>query len=179
LSDEEILQRYKVSGKSEYFGELYNRYLPELYGVGLKYLHNAEKVQNAIMHLFTNLLSGISQYDNIDIFRTWIYSVMKNHCLQILQAENPGIMLDSCPDEKEFDEVLYLFNEEEETERKKTLKQCLKKLPVEQRIAVIRFFMEEMSYQDIADSTGYNLKQVKSYIQNGKLNLKNCMKVNS
>jgi RNA polymerase sigma-70 factor (ECF subfamily) len=104
---------------------------------------------------------------------------MKNYCLQIAQAENPGIREDACVDEKEFYEILHLFNEEEETERKKTLKQCLKKLPVEQRIAVIRFFMEEMSYQDIADSTRYNLKQVKGYIQNGKLNLKNCMKADS
>jgi RNA polymerase sigma-70 factor (ECF subfamily) len=80
----------------------------------------------------------------------------------------------------ESDEILNLFNEEEaDEERKAILRQCIKKLPVEQRNAILRFFMEEMSYQDIVDNAGYTLNQVKSYIQNGKRNLKTCIEKNS
>jgi RNA polymerase sigma-70 factor (ECF subfamily) len=35
------------------------------------------------------------------------------------------------------------------------------------------FYLKDMSYQQIADQTGYTLNEVKSYIQNGKRNLKN------
>lgn len=34
------------------------------------------------------------------------------------------------------------------------------------------FFIQELSYQQISDQTGFSLKQVKSYIQNGKRNLR-------
>jgi RNA polymerase sigma-70 factor (ECF subfamily) len=169
LSDKEILQRYKISGKAEYFGELYNRYIPFLYGVALKYLRNADKAQEVIMHFFTNLLQEIPKLE-INEFRTWIYAAMKNYCLQLSEGK-----IEETEDNKEWesDKIFCLFDENEpETEQKKALKQCLKKLSVEQRIAIIRFYMEEMSLQDIADSTGYNLKQVKNYLRNGKHNLK-------
>jgi RNA polymerase sigma-70 factor (ECF subfamily) len=179
LPDEEILQEYKISGNTEYFGELYNRYIPLLYGVCLKYLQKPVDAQDAVMQLFENLLPKISQYD-IKVFRTWIYTVMKNHCLQTLRKESHEIIIDFDVNIMESDEILHLLNEEENNNgRKIALKQCLKKLPVEQRIAILRFFTEEMSYADIVDSTGYNLKQVKSYIQNGKRNLKICIEKNN
>jgi RNA polymerase sigma-70 factor (ECF subfamily) len=179
LSDEEALKHYKDSGDTEYFGELYNRYISLLYGICLKYLNEAGKAEDAVMQLFEDLLPKITQYD-ISIFRTWIYSVMKNYCLQILRKENQEIIVDFNTEIMESDEILHLFNEEDgNNARKEILKRCVKKLPVEQRIAIIRFFMEEMSYADIVDSTAYNLKQVKSFIQNGKRNLKICIEKNS
>ena len=45
LSDEELLIHYTKSGDTEYFGELYNRYIPLLYGLCLKYL-TQEEVEN-------------------------------------------------------------------------------------------------------------------------------------
>jgi RNA polymerase sigma-70 factor (ECF subfamily) len=178
LSDEEVLSLYKDSGDAEYFGKLYNRYIPLLYGIGLKYLNDTANAEDAVMQLFEILLPKITQYD-ISNFRIWIYSVMKNHCLQILRNENREIIADFNTEIVETDEILHLFDESiNDREKKELVKRCIKQLPVEQRIAIIRFFMEEMSYTDIADTTEYNLKQVKSYIQNGKRNLKICIEKN-
>jgi RNA polymerase sigma-70 factor (ECF subfamily) len=55
------------------------------------------------------------------------------------------------------------------------LKSCMEKLPEAQRTSITHFFIDEMSYADIAESTGYTLNRVKSYIQNGKRNLKICI----
>jgi len=41
-----------------------------------------------------------------------------------------------------------------------------------QKVCVELFYMKEKSYREIADLTGYSLHDVKSYIQNGKRNLK-------
>ena len=46
-------------------------------------------------------------------------------------------------------------------------------LKEEQRTCVEMFYLRDMSYQQIADETGYSMNEVKSYIQNGKRNLKN------
>lgn len=175
LTDEELLRQYKRSGQSEYFGELYNRYIPLLYGVCLKYLQDADKAQDAVMQLFENLLPKVSNYE-IETFRTWIHSVVKNHCLQILRKENREIVVDFSVNIMESDDVLHLLNDEEDNdERKEALKHCLERLPEAQRTSIIHFFMDEMSYADIVDHTGYSLSHVKSYIQNGKRNLKICI----
>ena len=145
LSDEELLAHYTKSGNTEYFGELYNRYIPLLYGLCLKYLQDEIRAQDAVMQLFEDLLPKVNQYE-IKVFKPWLYRVAKNHCLQQLRKENKEILLDYTTNIMESDEFLHLLSEEESTEEQiKALHHCLEKLPEEQRTCFIRFFMEEMS----------------------------------
>ena len=174
-SDEDLLAEYKRSGRTEYFGELYNRYIPLAYGVCLKYLSDEDKAQDAVMQLFEDLLPKVAGYE-IGVFRTWLYSVVKNHCLQILRRESREIPVDFNSVIMESDEILHLLDEEPtDEELAAALKRCLEKLPEHQRTAILCFFMEELSYAEIVEKTGYSLNNVKSYIQNGKRNLKICI----
>jgi RNA polymerase sigma-70 factor (ECF subfamily) len=50
--------------------------------------------------------------------------------------------------------------------------ESLKELNKEQQQCVTLFYLEKKSYQEISETTGFTLLQVKSYIQNGKRNLK-------
>lgn len=176
LTDEELLQQYAKSGKTEYFGELYNRYIPLLYGLCLKYLGEEARAQDAVMQLFEDLLPKVCNYE-IKAFKPWLHRVAKNHCLQILRKESKEIPLDYTIHIVESDEFLHLLSEEDHSEEQlSALKHCLEKLPEPQRISITQFFMEEMSYADIAEQTGFTLNNVKSYIQNGKRNLKICIK---
>lgn len=63
LSDEELLTHYTKSGDTEYFGELYNRYIPLLYGLCLKYLQDEDRAQEAVMQLFEDLLPKTGNYE--------------------------------------------------------------------------------------------------------------------
>ncbi|MFR9166463.1 MAG: RNA polymerase sigma factor [Dysgonomonas sp.] len=176
-SDEELLLRYKESGKSEYFGQLYNRYIPLVYGLCLKYLQDEDKAQDAVMEIFENLLTKVSNYE-IKVFKTWLYSVVKNHCFHLLKENRREIPVSFDSNLMESDIVLTLLEENTDNEREAVLNKCMEKLPEPQRISVKKFFYEELSYADIVESTGYNLKSVKSYIQNGKRNLRICIENN-
>lgn len=179
LTDTELLSQYKESEDAEYFGTLYNRYIPLLYGLCLKYLHDESKAQDAIMQLFEELLPKVSNYD-IQTFKTWLYSVARNHCLQIIRKESKEITVDFDSNLMESDEVLHLLcDEDNDNERLLALRNCLERLPDGQRVSITHFFMKEMSYADIADKTGYSLNTVKSNIQNGKRNLKICINKHS
>ncbi|MDR3262475.1 MAG: sigma-70 family RNA polymerase sigma factor [Tannerella sp.] len=176
-TDEELLYRYQSDGKSDSFGRLYDRYIPLVYGLCLKYLQDEDEAQDAVMQLFEELMSKVLQHE-IRVFRTWLHTVARNHCLQILRSKEHVVQVELRPDFMESDEVLHLLEEEEEEEdgqQVQALRQCMEKLPENQRVSIVRFFMEEQSYADIAEATGYPLKSVKSHIQNGKRNLKICM----
>lgn len=175
-SDEELLSFFLKTQDPFYFGELYNRYIPLIYGVCLKYFQNEERAKDAVMDLFEELLPKISRY-TIRNFSTWLYCVTKNHCLQFLRKDEPEMSSAFDLSFMESDDILHLLNEEEE-ERLELLNRCLQKLPEPQRISIESFFLKEMSYADIVDSTGFHLKSVKSYLQNGKRNLKNCIENN-
>lgn len=176
LPDEELLQRYIDTGQMEYFGQLYNRYIPLIYGLCLKYLKTTNDAQDAVMEIFNNISHKISNYE-VKNFRTWIYSVVKNHCLQILKKQAKEITIDFNTQFMEYDTILHLIEEGKEKgiDRLDILNKCLEKLPEPQKISIKKFFFEEMSYLDIVEETKYSLKSVKSYIQNGKRNLKNCI----
>lgn len=173
-TDEQLIKLYRESGQPEYFGELYNRYIPLLYGICLKYLGDEVRAQDAVMQLFEELLPKINRYE-IQVFRTWVYSVAKNHCLRLLRKKEPEIRFGSDTSIMEYAGIVYLLSEEEDAERIELLRKCMEILPEPQRISISFFFMEEKSYADIVEATGYHLKSVKSYIQNGKRNLKLCI----
>lgn len=126
------------------------------------------------MQLFEELLPKISRYD-ISTFRTWIYSVTKNHCFQLLRKNELEISINFDNSFVESIDMLHLLKKEEQDERLDFLDHCLEQLPEPQKISIESFFLKEMSYADIVDSTGFHLKSVKSYLQNGKRNLKNCI----
>lgn len=173
-TDEELLEQYRDTGDSEYFGQLYNRYIPLIYGLCLKYLQNEAKSQDAVMEIFENLLPKVTNYD-IKVFKTWLYSVVKNHCFHLLKANKREMMVDFDSNLMESDDVLTLLGEEVDRDKEDALNYCMAKLSEAQRITVMKFFYEDLSYADIVETTGYDLKSVKSYLQNGKRNLKICI----
>ena len=176
-TDEELLFRFKETGKADYFQQLYERYIPLAYGLCLKYLQSPEQSQDAVIDIYESLSQKIQDYE-IKVFKNWLYSVVKNHCFHILKDNKKEIIVNFDSQLMESDTSFDLFSENDNEEKENALSQCLGKLPEPQRIAIKKFFYEDKSYVDIVDETGFHLKSVKSYIQNGKRNLKICIEKN-
>lgn len=174
LIDEELLDFYKKESQSEYFAELYKRYIPLVYGLSLKYLGNKDDAQDAVMDVYEEVSKKVFQYE-IGNFRTWLYSVAKNHCFGKLRKENKTVMLNIEQAVMENEDNFTLLDGDKSVEEEKALNYCLNELNKEQRKSIDLFYFENKSYADIVDITGFALEKVKSYIQNGKRNLKNCI----
>ncbi len=176
-SDEDLLSLYRETGEAEHFQQLYERYMPLIYGLCLKYLQNPEESQDAVIDIFENLSQKIHGYE-IKIFKNWLYSVVKNHCFHILKENKREIIVNFDSQLMESDTVLDLLGENNDEEKENALNKCLENLPEPQRVSVEKFFYDNKSYAEIVDETGFHLKSVKSYIQNGKRNLKICIEKN-
>lgn len=173
-SEENLLRTFVESGDTSFIGELYRRYIPLVYGLCLKYLNNKEAAQDAVMDIFALLVEKVPQYE-IKNFNTWLYSVAKNHCLHVLRKEKNTNLVNIEDVLVENQAILTLTDKPQSQEEMEALVYCLDTLPEEQKLSINYFFYEEKSYADIVDLTGYALSKVKSYIQNGKRNLKSCM----
>lgn len=98
--------------------------------------------------------------------------VAKNHCLMKLR-DKPGrqteIKEQMAVTPGEDDSIRAHLEKDRQLE---LMDESLRELNNEQKQCVTLFYLEKRSYQEIADITGYSMMQVKSYIQNGKRNLK-------
>ena len=174
FSNEELLENFLQTGEISVFGELYRRYIPLVYGLCLKYLENKETAYDAVMDIFENVLEKLPHYE-VKNFNTWLYSVAKNHCLQVLKKENRIIFVNIEENFVENQDDFTLIEKPQTEEEMEALIYCMGTLAEEQQKSIHYFYMEEKSYADIVELTNYPLNKVKSYIQNGKRNLKSCI----
>ncbi|HSZ26267.1 MAG TPA: sigma-70 family RNA polymerase sigma factor [Cytophagaceae bacterium] len=176
FSDEELIDRYKNSGDTYYAGELFQRYSHLVLGVCMKYLKNEEESRDAVMNIFEKLLSDLKKH-KISNFKSWLHTVSRNHCLMYLRANKKmDILFQETETEfMEMNDTLHLTEEKVSEEALGKLEGCIEKLVEEQKRCVHLFYIEEKCYKEVSEQTGYDMNKVKSYIQNGKRNLKLCM----
>jgi len=179
FSDQELINCYKLSGNNEYVGELYERYTRFVFLVSMKYLKNVELSKDSVMQIFEKLFDDLKKHE-IQNFKSWLHTVTKNHCLLYLRgldykSKKENEIKKEMPKVMESDPILHLDIEAEQENKLKQLKQAIEELHEEQKICVDLFFLQEKSYQEIEVITGFTPNQVKSYIQNGKRNLKNSL----
>jgi len=174
MTDEELATRYRQGGDLALLGELFLRYRSLLYGTCLKYLKDRDEAQDMVMQLFEKLTQTLREHA-VEHPRSWLYVTARNQCLMWLRAQKGRFSenIDHTPVENEL--LLHPAGEDNQEENLTKLERCIERLVAEQQVCVRQFYLQEQCYRDIAVATGYTLNQVKSYIQNGKRNLKICM----
>lgn len=181
-SDLELIALYKSNSDSSIVGVLFERYTHLVFGVCMKYLKDEDQAQDAVMQVFEKLISDLKKH-TVDNFKGWLYMVSKNHCLMHLRGEKSLLekkkeLKKDVPVLMESSYVLHLENETTKETTLTKLEECISKLNEKQRLSVELFFLKEKCYQEVAQETGFSMNDVKSYIQNGKRNLKICMEKN-
>lgn len=177
-SDMELVFAYKQSMDTEIIGELFNRYNHIVLGVTLKYLKDIDLSQDVLLEIFNNLFEQLVKY-KIDDFKNWLLTVTRNHCFKLLKENSKTTTLEYA--HSSFLSIDFMENEHEinqhiEKEDKLIkLEHALAKLKPEQRQCISLFYFDDKSYQEISVITGFAIKKVKSYIQNGKRNLQIIM----
>ena len=172
ISDQQLLENFYEDKDKQWLGILLQRYTLLLLGVCMKYLKNEEEAKDSVQQVFLKAITELQKY-RVDYFKSWIYMVAKNHCLMKLRDKQGRLTVEINEKlvpahEEEFDKQKFL--EDEKT--MELLTASLKELNPEQQQCVTLFYLQKKSYQEISRTTGFSMMQVKSYIQNGKRNLK-------
>lgn len=172
ISDNELLQRYLQGRDSSWLGILLQRYTLLLLGVCMKYLKDENEAQDAVQQVFLKTIQEVHKY-KIDYFKSWLYMVARNHCLTLLRdrkAKRPHEFSDEYA--AEYPAALSAEKPLKDRVTPEALNEAMNELNEEQRQCLNLFYLEKMSYAEVGERTGFNAMQVKSYIQNGKRNLR-------
>ena len=201
VTDAGFVAAYQATGDLELLGELYERHIDMVYAVCFNYLRDEAESQDAVMQLFEQLITDLKRHE-VRNFRSWLHSVARNYCLMQLRSRRVHISTSDLPDGEDAnqpDGSLSAYGEngyewprhdgpgqdwvvtasdadgpdlEGDLAR---MHACLRTLPPAQQTCLDLFYLQEKSYAEVAQQTGYDLKQVKSYLQNGRRNLKLCL----
>jgi RNA polymerase sigma-70 factor (ECF subfamily) len=171
IPDTELLDLFYKDHDNEWLGILLQRYTLLLLGVCMKYLRNEEEAKDSVQQIFLKVIQELHKY-KVEYFKSWLYMVAKNHCLMKLREKQGKITTEinekfTAPADETDRQALW-----ENDHTLQVMESALSELNDEQKRCVTLFYLEKKSYQEVSDITGYSLLQVKSYIQNGKRNLK-------
>jgi len=172
ITDQELLENFYTTRDAEWLGILLPRYTLLLLGVCMKYLKNEEEAKDCVQQIFLKVITELKKY-RVEYFKSWLYMVAKNYCLMKIRDSHGKMPVElternmtgiEVPTDKQSgvddDRAIVFMNE------------ALADLSPEQRQCVTLFYLQKKSYQEISDETKFTMMQVKSYIQNGKRNLK-------
>ena len=171
--DASLIRQYKATGDVAVLGELYDRYMHLVFGVCMKYLKDEETAKDATMDIFEKLVTTLKGHE-VQNFKSWLHVVAKNHCLMQLRAAKSFSENGSSEQLSGMESEAFLHHNGEDTteEQLVLMEKGLAALSDEQKECIELFYLQQKCYKEIVEITGYELKKVKSYIQNGKRNLK-------
>jgi RNA polymerase sigma factor (sigma-70 family) len=170
-----LIAEFRQTRNEQCIEILFNRYCHLAFAVCMNYLRSEEESKDAVIEIFERFNKDLLRYEVRD-FGHWLHTVTRNHCYHLLKKRKRNIDIEEEHPSltQQAVEEFNLLNTDDEQQRYHIahLEEALHTLPVEQRICVEQFYLQEKSYEEIEKSTGYSYNQVKSYIQNGKRNLK-------
>ena len=172
MTDTELILEIKQGKRSLAIGELYKRYAHLMFGVGLKYLKNKQDSEDILMTIFEKLDAKIIKSD-IKNLKNWLYTIAKNECLMKLRKTKrlttdieSALLFKADDSDSKMNDLLV------KEQKLTTLEKAILQLKGQQHLCISLFYIKGKCYDEVVTETGFDLKKVKSYIQNGKRNLK-------
>lgn len=170
LADEELVQLC-LQGDRAAFAEIVNRYQKQIYSLAYRLTNNAEDAQDLTQEVFIKLYQVLDKFDGKRNFFSWMYKVATNVCYTALRRKPQQ----SVPLEKviEFAPIIPQSDSQPEdyTERKeiqRLIQEAVAQLPENYRVPIVLRYVEEMSYQQIAEAMGLPLTTIETRLYRGK-----------
>lgn len=173
-SDLELVQQYKITRDRALLGALFERYSHLALGLSLRYLHNREDAEDAVMEVYEHLTTALVKHQ-VGNFKNWLYSVVSNHCRMVLRRRRSAPATVEASEEL-LDALLASVpapDKDDESEQQiQALTNAIAELGERQRRCIELFYLQGHSYAEVARTSGYTANEVKSHIQNGKRSLR-------
>ena len=146
-----------LAGDRSAFEPLMRKYQRPLFNVAARLLGNHDDALDAAQNAFVKAYEHLSSFDQRQRFFSWLYQILRNDCLNALRSRRPSGPLpeDLAASGSPADAV-------EQAERRAAVQTALLALTEDQREVVLLRHFTELSYEEIAASTGVPVKTVKS-----------------
>jgi RNA polymerase sigma-70 factor (ECF subfamily) len=172
-TDETIIEAVQ-RGDREQFGVLMERYEDKLVRYGRRFLNTKEDLSDAVQDVFIKAYENIQDFDASRRFSPWIYRIAHNTFVNKIRSRR-DIPLFSLDLDTLVSHPVYVDPRQEERDREEVraiFDEGMAKLSPAQREIIMLYYLEELSYQEIADvlripigTVGVRLKRAKEALK--------------
>ena len=177
LSDDELV-RWGRKQDHEAFAELVNRYKHRVYWLVRRML-GSEEDEDVAQEVFLRAYEALPGFRGDCKFSTWVYKITRNLCLAELKKR--GVRGEPLSLQAETDEKIHclmrashqgLEHEIERLDLSRSVRQLMGKLPVQYRAVLTLFYLNQATYEEIAEIMDAPLGTVKTNIHRARLQLR-------
>lgn len=173
MEEGDLILRSK-EGDLDAFNRLVEKYQRQVYNLALRMLSEVPAAEDATQEAFLSAFRGIGKFRG-GSFRAWLLRIAANACRDQLRAwrRRPATSLDALELEPEADRDAQ--SPEDYALRRELgekIASALAALPTDQRLAVILYDIEGLSYEEIAQVMNSSLGTVRSRLSRARARLR-------
>ncbi len=173
------------NGEESCFEQLVERHKQRVFNIAYRYLGNINDAEDVAQETFVKIYRAKNSYKPQAKFTTWLYTICKNTCFNVLRQKEPTLISIDQPVDPEDDAVSPQIPDKaglspaEEAlchEQAAIVKAAIDTLPENQKMVVILYRYDGLSYEEIAEIMDWSVQAIKSLLHRAKLNLKEKLK---
>jgi RNA polymerase sigma-70 factor (ECF subfamily) len=179
-TDHEIIKRV-LSGKKRDFALLVERHKGKGMALAMRMLRNQQDAEEALQDSFVRAYKALGTFEGKSSFGTFFYRIVYNVCMTTLQRrgehrhlslsdDEDGTPIYEPPSSEDIPDIQY-----ESTEFRTIVKEEIEKLEMPTATILTLFLINEMSYEEIVETTGLSLSTVKIRLFRGRVSLRNAI----
>ena len=153
-NESEIWEQFR-NGNEQAIIFIYRNYSDKLYNYGCQFTAKREIVEDCIQDLFIDLINRKKSLGKVESVKFYLFKSLRYMLLRELKKQRKLAFKESFDSDQDFlinvSHEIKLINEQFSRDQKKLIKKYLNQLPPFQREALLLYFYEGLSYQQIAD----------------------------
>ena len=178
-TDSDQLQIEKImNGDETAFAVLVNRYKNMVFALTFRMLKNREEAEEVSQDTFVKIFKSLDKFKGDSKFSTWIYRIAYNSCLDRIKTykrEYPKVGIDEFT-ENQVRTLETAYDLMEYADRKKSVQECLHRLPAEDNVLITLFYYKELSLAEISKIMGIDQNNVKVKLHRARKRLATILK---
>ena len=169
--DPEIEQHLAAGQHDRAFDLVVRAYKDRVFRLAVSILKERAAAEDAAQETFVRVWKALPRFDGRATLGTWIYAITRNTCLMELRRRRPTVSLDD-PDSPDAQHAAteIATGPTQDPERNNLLR-LLARLPRNQQEAVRLFYLEDRSYEAVAESLGMPLGTLKNLLHRARKRL--------
>lgn len=169
---DEDLARLAQQGNQDAFAELVQRYEKQIFSLAYRLIGDYDEAADLAQEAFLRIYQMLDRYDPEKKFFSWMYRVAQNSCLNAL-ARRPANVIPVERAEEYFSDTTAADTAEPEQdylnrEIRQNIDRAIAELPDNYRDIIYLRYIEDLSYQQIAQTLSLPLSTVETRLFRGK-----------
>ncbi len=156
-----------LAGDQSAFADLVTRYQSAVYNMAYRMLGDPTEAEDAAQEVFVRAWNQLKTFQIERRFSTWLLSIASHHCIDMLRRRKPTAPIDDVAlfipsDAPEPDELAL------QGEQREMVQRLLNTLPEKYRIVTVLRYYNDLSYDEIARTTGLTESAVKTQLHRAR-----------